>query len=229
MVNTNVVKLKLEGGSEGRLPKLMDDTVERAVELFDEGRHDGYPPKSFETYLRQTSDISVSERQLQDIVDRIWEKHGDAENTDDHLGLYVSALVSSSKHSKFRIETPKPLNNLGYRLPKGKTLIIGGDAGRHLGSLNAGQIIVKGDAGDYIGWEMKEGQILVEGNAGMYVGCYMRSGEIQVRGQADPMVGINMTGGFIRVGKLSEGEGISAAYQGGEIWEGNKKVRPKET
>jgi formylmethanofuran dehydrogenase subunit C len=65
----------------------------------------------------------------------------------------------------------------------------------------------------WIGTKMEAGRIVVEGNAGRHVGSEMRGGEIHVQGNASDWVGGEMHGGLIHV-RGRAGHLIGAAYRG---------------
>ncbi len=64
-----------------------------------------------------------------------------------------------------------------------------------------------------IGWSLEEGEILVKGNAGMYVGAFMQGGKIMVEGDAGPFSALNMGGGELIV-KGNVGDYLGASYRG---------------
>jgi formylmethanofuran dehydrogenase subunit C len=78
----------------------------------------------------------------------------------------------------------------------------------HLGAgMSGGEIIVEGDAGDWVGPEMTGGRIIIKGNAGHLVGSASRGspaglqgGEILVFGNAGNEVGGAMRRGLVAIG-----------------------------
>ncbi len=64
-----------------------------------------------------------------------------------------------------------------------------------------------------IGWSMEDGQILIRGNAGMYVGAFMQGGKIMVEGDVGPFSALNMGGGELIV-KGNAGDYLGASYRG---------------
>ena len=120
----------------------------------------------------------------------------------------------------------KSVHWIGAGMQQG-TLVVKGNAGRHLGSqMSGGSIRVEGDVDDYAGCEMtggairilgnaadwlgaaypgtsfgvNRGQILVEGNAGMGVAMAMRRGTICIGGDAGQLAGWNMRAGTLMIG-----------------------------
>jgi formylmethanofuran dehydrogenase subunit C len=92
----------------------------------------------------------------------------------DRAGLFLSALIESSKDKKFIIHTKhlkKKINYLGYEAKK--------------------NIVIEGGVGDWVGAYMREGSsIKVNGDAGYYVGAWMEKGSsIKVNGDAGHFVG----------------------------------------
>jgi formylmethanofuran dehydrogenase subunit C len=73
--------------------------------------------------------------------------------------------------------------------------------------MSGGEIVVEGNAGDWLGLEMAGGRIVVKGNAGHLVGgaprgaaIGMRGGEILVFGNAGNEIGNGMRRGLIAIG-----------------------------
>ncbi|MFP4558798.1 MAG: formylmethanofuran dehydrogenase subunit C [Archaeoglobaceae archaeon] len=64
-----------------------------------------------------------------------------------------------------------------------------------------------------IGWSLEDGEILVRGNAGMYVGAFMEGGKILVEGDIGPFSALNMGGGELII-KGDAGDYIGASYRG---------------
>jgi glutamate synthase domain-containing protein 3 len=80
-------------------------------------------------------------------------------------------------------------------------VIVTGDAGDYLGVLNDGvSIRVSGNAGRYLGDNMTRGTIVVEGDAGDGVGQYCYGGTIVVRGNAGDFCAVMNKGATIIVG-----------------------------
>lgn len=64
-----------------------------------------------------------------------------------------------------------------------------------------------------IGWSLGSGEILIRGNAGMYVGAFMQGGKILVEGDVGPFSALNMGGGDLIV-KGDAGDYLGASYRG---------------
>ncbi len=65
--------------------------------------------------------------------------------------------------------------------------------------MNGGNIIVHGDAGDYVGGIMKGGNIVIEGDVGEFAGKLMFGGNIIINGRAGSNLGDFMIYGGIFV------------------------------
>ena len=96
---------------------------------------------------------------------------------------------------------------LGTSMSSG-SIVIEGDAGRHLGSqMSGGKIKVTGNVSDWLGGELTGGHIEVHGNAGHLVGSAYRGspvgmtgGWIMVHGSAGNEIGHSMRRGLIAIG-----------------------------
>ncbi len=99
------------------------------------------------------------------------------------------------------------VHNIGRGMSAGE-IVVRGDAGNHLGAeMSGGTIRVEGDAGGWIGAEMKGGLIVVSGSASHRVGSAypgskrgMTDGTILIAGDAGDRVGASMRRGLVAVG-----------------------------
>jgi len=102
-------------------------------------------------------------------------------------GLYISALCNYAPEDEIMLklsELKTEINLLGFRLPKGKRLVIEGDAGDFSGiGLEGGELAVEGNAKNWTGAGMRSGKILVSKNIGLHTGEWMMGGEIHVEGR----------------------------------------------
>ncbi len=64
-----------------------------------------------------------------------------------------------------------------------------------------------------IGWRLDEGEIVVKGNAGMYLGAFMSGGRIVVEGDVGHFSALNMNGGVIEI-EGNAGDYLCASYRG---------------
>jgi len=103
-------------------------------------------------------------------------------------------------------------------------LVLAGDTDRldDIGNgMDAGRLVVRGDAGRYAGVEMSSGELVISGNAGDYLGAALKDGMVRVSGNAGDHCGAclpghkdGMTGGTIFVAG-NAGNGAGAAMRRG--------------
>ncbi len=102
-------------------------------------------------------------------------------------GLYISALCNYAKEEEILLklsELKTEINLIGFRLPKGKRLVIEGDAGDFTGiGLEGGELVVEGNTKNWTGAGMRSGKILIKKNIGLHTGEWMMGGEIYVGGR----------------------------------------------
>ena len=105
------------------------------------------------------------------------------------VGLFLSALINTSRKNLFFLEIPSSdnlLHFLGYSLKDGKTLEIDGDVGDFLGcNLSGGSINVNGNVRDWAAMGMRDGRILVNGSCGRFACEWMRNGTFLVSGKIE--------------------------------------------
>lgn len=104
-------------------------------------------------------------------------------------------------------------------------IIVEGDLSRvkRIGQgMKAGEILVKGSAGLYVGAEMRGGKIIVEGDAGDFSGQRMRGGELVIKGNAGNYLGATYRGDWrgMRGGTITVEGG--AGSENGEFMVGGK-------
>ena len=81
-------------------------------------------------------------------------------------------------------ELKTEINLFGFRLPKGKRLVIEGDTGDFTGiGVEGGELVIEGNAKNWTGAGMRSGKILVKKNIGLHTGEWMMGGEIYVGGR----------------------------------------------
>ena len=92
----------------------------------------------------------------------------------------------------------------------------------------SGVITVEGDAGAYLGFQLKGGIIHVSGNVGAYAACELRNGEINIAGSAGDFLGAALPGnkkgmqGGIVIVKGNAGDRVGDHLRRGSILiEGN--------
>jgi hypothetical protein len=106
-------------------------------------------------------------------------------------GLYISALCNYAPEDELMLkltELKTEINLLGFRLPKGKRLVIEGDTGDFTGiGMEGGELVIEGNAKNWTGAGMRSGKILVRKNIGLHTGEWMMGGEIHVAGRVRGM------------------------------------------
>ena len=106
-------------------------------------------------------------------------------------GLYISALCNYAPEDELMLkltELKTEINLLGFRLPRGKRLVIEGDTGDFTGiGLEGGELVIDGNAKNWTGAGMRSGRILVRKNIGLHTGEWMMGGEIHVAGRVRGM------------------------------------------
>ena len=102
-------------------------------------------------------------------------------------GIYISALCNYAKEEEISLklsELKTEINLIGFRLAKGKRLIIEGDTGDFTGiGLEGGDLLVEGNAKNWTGAGMRSGKVLVRKNVGLHTGEWMMGGEIYAGGR----------------------------------------------
>jgi len=102
-------------------------------------------------------------------------------------GIYISALCNYTQEEEIVLklsELKTEINLIGFRLPKGKRLVIDGDTGDFTGiGLEGGELVIEGCAKNWTGAGMRSGKILVKKNIGLHTGEWMMGGEIYVGGR----------------------------------------------
>lgn len=115
------------------------------------------------------------------------------------LKVLSSLLKESLGEEPVEITNTKHLNGVAAGYKHGE-LIIKGDAGDYLGVLNAGATInLTGNAGKYIADNMTAGTIIVDKDAGLGAGMYCYGGNLVVRGDAGDFTGTMNKGATILV------------------------------
>jgi hypothetical protein len=102
-------------------------------------------------------------------------------------GVYISALCNYAKEEEIALklsELKTEINLIGFRLPRGKRLMIEGDTGDFTGiGLEGGELVIEGNAKNWTGAGMRGGKILIRKNIGLHTGEWMMGGEIYVGGR----------------------------------------------
>ena len=65
----------------------------------------------------------------------------------------------------------------------------------HIGAaMTGGRIVIDGDAGAYMAFQMRGGEILLSGNAGTYAACEMKQGQLTIGGNAGDFLAAALPG-----------------------------------
>lgn len=125
------------------------------------------------------------------------------------LPLDFTGIIPDWTRDKSRSEIER------LQLLRGRQQVALGDICGVDGDPSDGRIELKGDFSSVhgIGTRMGSGEILIRGNAGTYLGFAMRGGEIHLAGSARDFVGAEMQGGMIRVDD-SAGDHVGGARSG---------------
>jgi hypothetical protein len=133
-------------------------------------------------------------------------------------GLFLSALINHCPERICVIHTShlyEGISELGFR--NTKDIVVEGDVGLLVGfEMKGGRILVRGSGGNSAGRSLENGDIILEGNVCHAVGLSSRGGTITVKGDAGQEVGAWMDGGNIHIfGEISS---LSNDVQGGKIF-----------
>jgi hypothetical protein len=143
--------------------------------------------KAYEVAERYVRDIHYSAEDIEDFCFALENTQKIPYLIPGPAGLYISALCNYAKEEEILLklsELKTEINLLGFRLTKGKRLLIEGDAGDFTGiGLEGGDLVVEGNAKNWTGAGMRSGRILVKKNIGLHTGEWMMGGEIHVGGR----------------------------------------------
>lgn len=154
--------------------------------------------------IGECSPLPKTEMEIQALLDLI------PEDAADRAGVFISYLVNEVyQYDEIELRTNKPIGFLGTKNAN-KKLTIMGDVGDYVGTsmTGGGEIVIKGNAGNDIGWCMKGGKITVEGSAGWRVGNARRGGYIHLFGDYE-----SIGDSYYDLWKTG---GIGAVYHNGE-------------
>lgn len=119
-------------------------------------------------------------------------------------GFFLSALINNCKEKHFTIVTRHLNREINC-----------------LGIWNTREIVVKGNVGLYVGWQMRGGKLIVDGDAGISVGRGMTGGVVIIEGNALNCVGEYMKGGEIH---LNGDYRLNYQIDGGDIYHKEKLI-----
>jgi len=203
---------KIEVRTDGKLEELV---IEFEEVLANKRIKNFYSEK---VYKRRTlSSLKYSSKDIEKFS-LLLERYHDLRYFDERVGLFLSSLINYSEDKDFVLHTYSLTNDpeyIGYL--NFKNITVKGNAGDWLGyEMKKGKIIVEGDLGHDGGYFMRGGLIEIKGNAGEGIGYFMESGKIIVRGNADRTAGGFMSGGKIIV-ERNVGKNVGHEMEGGKI------------
>lgn len=106
--------------------------------------------------------------------------------------------VSGETASHIVFKQARPcLHHIGYQMKSGQ-IVIEGDAGDFIGAaMQGGVLICKGNVGERAGDTMRRGMLLIEGDAGEYCASTMKAGTLGVLGKTGARLGYGMKRGTL--------------------------------
>ena len=143
--------------------------------------------KAYEVAERYVKEIEYSAEDIEDFCFALENTQKIPYLIPGPAGLYISALCNYVPEEEILLklsELKTEINLLGFRLPKGKRLVIEGDTGDFTGiGIEGGELTVEGNAKNWTGAGMRSGKIVVRKNIGLHTGEWMMGGEIHVGGR----------------------------------------------
>jgi hypothetical protein len=143
--------------------------------------------KAYEVAERHVREIQYSAEDIEDFCFALENTQKVPYLIPGPAGLYISALCNDAPEEEITLklsELKTEINLLGFRLPRGRRLIIEGDAGDFTGiGLEGGELVVEGNAKNWTGAGMRSGKVVVRKNIGLHTGEWMMGGEIYVGGR----------------------------------------------
>ena len=143
--------------------------------------------KAYEVAERYVREIEYSAEDIEDFCFALENTQKIPYLIPGPAGLYISALCNYVQEEEVWLklsELKTEINLLGFRLPKGKRLLIEGDTGDFTGiGVEGGELTVEGNAKNWTGAGMRSGKILIRKNVGLHTGEWMMGGEIYVGGR----------------------------------------------
>jgi len=143
--------------------------------------------KAYEVAERYIKEIDYSAEDIEDFCFALENTHKIPYLIPGPAGVYISALCNYAEEEEIVLklsELKTEINLIGFRLPKGKRLLVEGDTGDFTGiGIEGGELVVEGNAKNWTGAGMRSGKILVKKNIGLHTGEWMMGGEIYVGGR----------------------------------------------
>jgi hypothetical protein len=143
--------------------------------------------KAYEVAERYVKEIKYSAEDIEDFCFVLENTQKIPYLVPGPAGIYISALCNYVQEEEIVLklcELKTEINLIGFRLPRGRRLVIEGDTGDFTGiGLEGGELVVEGNAKNWTGAGMRSGKILVRKNIGLHTGEWMMGGEIYVGGR----------------------------------------------
>jgi len=178
--------------NQGKIAKLAQIFLEMYGKVdLEEAIFEG--PSEVERSLRENS-VDCSAKNMHNICAALASLQN-LEGFGEFAGVLLTAVANEGQDREYTVDTGlfhEELYFLGAGLERA-TLVIDGFAGHcvghKMGGFGApGTIIVKGDAGDYLGSSLFGGEITVEGNAGDSIFDDASGGRVTIKGDAGSIV-----------------------------------------
>ncbi|MFH0860806.1 MAG: hypothetical protein V1921_06360 [Candidatus Altiarchaeota archaeon] len=213
MAGTKIVKLRLQGGSDDRLPSLKDsivpeNVIEAASTAFEKsvwsplmvGMYDEAGRRIKEADPENVLFGSLNSGQIQTLYQKLEESFKGDKEYDYKMGTFITQLMQRSTKSEFKLKVSSLLQCFGMNLSGGKKITVEGDLGNYAGlEMSDGQLIVDGSVGAWAGQGMTGGYLEIGNNASSWLGFKMNGGKIVVKGNVGDFAGERMDGGKIFV------------------------------
>ncbi|MFH0860805.1 MAG: hypothetical protein V1921_06355 [Candidatus Altiarchaeota archaeon] len=253
MTGTKVIKLKLEEGGRDSLPELKDSVLRRALKVYEAAPSSGFGLDSddvqgvYDMMVQGTRGFNASPAQVEQVLTELEMAYSQDDAYPEKVGLLLTALVHDSFHREFKISLQKdrPLNFIGYKLGKGKKIIINGEVDDLAPHLDGGEVEVFGNGGNHAGYGMTDGKVhihrgvgvcagecmrggtlIVDKNAGDWTGARMVGGDLIIKGNAGEYTCNGMEGGRVDIGGRIKN--LSDEIKGGEVYHKGEKIWLKE-
>jgi hypothetical protein len=143
--------------------------------------------KAYEVAERYVKEIEYSAEDIEDFCFALENTQRVPYLIPGPAGIYISALCNYAKEEEIALklsELKTEINLIGFRLPRGKRMMIEGDTGDFTGiGLEGGELVIEGNAKNWTGAGMRGGKILIRKNIGLHTGEWMMGGEIYVGGR----------------------------------------------
>lgn len=162
-------------------------------EVFEFARRDGFKYYIKGFIKEKFSDKIIDEGIVQSIINLI-EGFPDIKV---ELGFLLSELLDLSYLSSIHIRINKSWN--------------------YLGAYNKKNLIISGDCGDYLGYEMEGGEIIVFGNSGNFIGYSMKDGKIYIDNLDPTKISRNCKGEIYKGLREPYGKGPKLVWKDGKF------------